>query len=207
MKRVSYFDYFSNIFKKSNHNLYMIGSSSRDYLLNRDILDYDFVTDAFPEESVEILKDYEIDLSFVKYGVVKVKYDNLKFEIVSMRYESDYLDSRHPKKVIFVRDIYTDAKRRDFTINCIYINSDYKIIDPYGGMKDLNNKIIRAIGNPEQRIIEDPLRILRAERFKKEYGFAYEIELEKAINKNRELIKKLNPEKIKLELKKMEIFN
>lgn len=184
----------------------MIGSASRDFLLEKEITDYDFVTDAFPEESVEILKDFKLDLSFIKYGVVKVKYEDHTFEFVSMRYESDYSDSRHPQKIVFVRDIYTDAKRRDFTINCIYINKDYKIIDPYNGVKDLNNKIIRTIGDPYVRISEDPLRILRAERFKKEYGFAYEINLEKVILQNKDLIKKLNPEKVKSELKKMEKF-
>ena len=206
MKKNSFFDYFAEIFYKKDHNLFMIGSASRDFLLEREINDYDFVTDAFPEEIVEILKDFKLDLSFIKYGVLKVKYENKTFEFVSMRYESDYSDSRHPQKIIFVRDIYTDAKRRDFTINCIYINKDYKIIDPYNGVKDLNDKIIRTIGDPYIRINEDPLRILRAERFKKEYGFAYEINLEKVILQNQDLIKKLNPEKVKSELKKMEKF-
>ena len=159
MKKNSFFDYFAEIFYKKDHNLFMIGSASRDFLLEREINDYDFVTDAFPEESVEILKDFKLDLSFIKYGVVKVKYENKTFEFVSMRYESDYSDSRHPQKIIFVRDIYTDAKRRDFTINCIYINKDYKIIDPYNGVKDLNNKIIRSIGDPYIRINEDLLLI------------------------------------------------
>ena len=178
----------------------MIGGTSRDHLLGIVPNDFDFVTDASPDEMKSFL---EGDYTFIRFGVVKVKFNNIHADIVSMRKESDYKDYRHPKNVTYVKTIIEDYLRRDFTINAIYIDLEGNIIDPSGGLLDLKDGIIRFIGDPETRIKEDPLRILRAERFSKKLKFVIDEKTSVAIERNRELLNKLNPDKINMELKKM----
>ena len=180
----------------------MVGGATRDYLLDRPILDYDFVTDATPDEMKTFLLD--ADFTFAKFGTVRIKVNRVKVDITTLRIEDEYVDYRHPSKVVFTKDIKKDYVRRDFTINAIYMDEEYNIIDYCGGLNDLNNKLIRFIGDPDKRIKEDPLRIIRAERFEKKLGFKIEDETFKAIERNRHLIEELNPQKVQAELKKME---
>lgn len=194
------FEHFSKLFKEHSFKLYMIGGTSRDHLLGIVPNDFDFVTDASPDEMKSFL---EGDYTFIRFGVVKVKFNNIHADIVSMRKESDYKDYRHPKNVTYVKTIIEDYLRRDFTINAIYIDLEGNIIDPSGGLLDLKDGIIRFIGDPETRIKEDPLRILRAERFSKKLKFEIDEKTSVAIERNRELLNKLNPDKINMELKKV----
>jgi tRNA nucleotidyltransferase (CCA-adding enzyme) len=196
------FDSVALIFNRHGYRLYMVGGATRDYLLDRPILDYDFVTDATPEEMKAFLP--EADYTFSKFGTVRIKVNHVKVDITTLRIEDGYIDFRHPSKVVFTKDIKKDYVRRDFTINAIYMDEEYNIIDYCGGLNDLNNKLIRFIGDPDKRIKEDPLRILRAERFEKKLGFKIEDETFKAIERNRHLIEELNPQKVQAELKKME---
>lgn len=196
------FDSVALIFNRHGYRLYMVGGATRDYLLDRPILDYDFVTDATPEEMKAFLPD--ADYTFSKFGTVRIKVNHVKVDITTLRIEEGYIDFRHPSKVVFTKDIKKDYVRRDFTINAIYMDEEYNIIDYCGGLNDLNNKLIRFIGDPDKRIKEDPLRILRAERFEKKLGFKIEDETFKAIERNRHLIEELNPQKVQAELKKME---
>ena len=194
------FDYFKNIFNKNGFRLYMIGSTSRDYLLNNKIKDYDFVTDAKPADTLKFL---ELKDSFAKYGVLNTKYDGINVDIVTLREELDYKDHRHPNEIKFINDINIDYKRRDFTINAIYIDENYKIIDPTGfGVNDLNNRILRFIGDPLTRIKEDPLRILRAYRFIEEYNLNVDENTLSILKTNEAFFKKINPHKIKAEERK-----
>lgn len=196
------FDYLKEIFNKNNFRLYMIGSSSRDYLLHRKIKDYDFVTDATPKE---IKKFLDCDMTFSRFGSVKYKVGDIKVDIVTLREESEYKDNRHPSKIKFIKDIYIDYKRRDFTINAIYIDEDYNIIDPSKlGVKDLENRRLRFIKDTLTSITEDPLRIIRCRRFIKEYNLILSDDDLKLINRNACLINRLNPEKVKEEYKKDE---
>lgn len=195
------FDELSKLFNSHGFRLYMIGGTTRDYLLNLEVLDYDFVTDATPIEMKSFLVDG--NYVFAKYGTVKVKLDGKHIDITTLRKESDYLDSRHPSNVIFTKNLEEDYKRRDFTINAIYMDEKYNPIDFCNGISDLNNRIIRFIGDPVKRIKEDPLRILRAKRFKEKLGFNYEKNTEIAIEENYDLINKLNPDKIKEEERKL----
>ena len=196
------FDYLKEIFNKNGFRLFMIGGASRDYLLKRSIDDYDFVTDATPSE---INKFLVVDNAFERFGTVKYKYNNKKIDITTLREEGDYNDSRHPSFIKFVKDINLDYKRRDFTINAIYIDENYNIIDPTGfGINDLKMKILRTIGNPDIRIKEDPLRILRAKRFCLEYGLIMEEDTKIAISKNKSLLDLINKDKINEEKKKLE---
>ena len=196
------FDSVALLFNRHGYRLYMVGGATRDYLLDRPILDYDFVTDATPDEMKTFLED--ADFTFAKFGTVRIKVNHVKVDITTLRIEDEYVDYRHPSKVVFTKDIKKDYVRRDFTINAIYMDEEYNIIDYCGGLNDLNNKLIRFIGDPDKRIKEDPLRIIRAERFEKKLGFKIEDETFKAIERNRHLIEELNPQKVQAELKKME---
>lgn len=196
------FNYLKDIFNKHGFRLLMIGSASRDYLLGKDIIDYDFVTDATPFEIKKFLK---VDNTFEKYGTVKFEFNKKKIDIVTLREEGEYNDSRHPAFIKFVKDINIDYKRRDFTINAIYIDENYQILDPTGfGIEDLKNRILRIIGDSEVRIKEDPLRILRAKRFCIEYGLVMEESTKKAIEENKSLLDLINKDKINEENKKLE---
>lgn len=196
------FDYLKKIFNDHNFRLYMIGSTSRDYLLNREINDYDFVSDATPND---IAKFLECDHTFARFGTVKYYYENKKIDIVTLRKESEYKDFRHPNKIEFVKDIDIDYKRRDFTINAIYIDENYNVIDPTKcGINDLNSRHLRFIKDPLTSIKEDPLRILRAYRFIKEYNLSIDEKDLRILKENEDLLKHLNVNKIKEEEKKLE---
>ena len=184
-------------------NIYAVGGTVRDFLLQKDLTDFDFATDALPSETKNILEKY--DDTFAKYGVIIYRYENKKLEITSFRKENQYLDSRHPQKIEFVKDMKIDYKRRDFTINAIYIDENYKIIDPSSfGIIDLQNRHLRFIGDPLTRIKEDPLRILRAYRFIKEYSLSIDDDVLKLLKENEKLLLEINPNKINEEKKKME---
>ena len=178
----------------------MVGGTSRDYLLGLPYTDFDFVTDATPEEEKLFLPNAKYD--FAKFGSIKIFEDDVEIDITTLRKEEGYSDHRHPKKITFIKDLETDSVRRDFTINAIYIDKDGNIYDYHNGLDDLKKKIIRFIGEPKKRIEEDPLRIMRAERFAKKLGFKIEDESLHAIEEGRGLLSLLNPEKIKMERKK-----
>lgn len=194
------FNNLATLFNNNGFRLYMIGGTSRDYLLNIDFSDYDFCTDATPDEMKVFLPD--ANYTFSKYGSVQLKVDGVHVDITTLRIEENYLDSRHPSSIKFTTKLEDDYKRRDFTINALYIDEKYNVIDLCDGLKDLENKIIRFIGNPETRLKEDPLRILRAERFQKKLGFVIDNDSKTAIDKYRYLLEKLNPQKVQQELKK-----
>jgi len=195
------FKSLAKLFKENGFSLFMIGGTSRDYLLNLEVLDYDFVSDATPGDMKKFLP--QANYHFEKYGSVRLKIGGVHVDITTFRSEGEYLDFRHPNSVKYVKTIEEDFVRRDFTINAIYIDEDMKCIDPSGGLNDLKNRTIRFIGDPIKRIKEDPLRILRAERFKEKLNFEIEEKSLEAINKYRYLLDKLNPEKVKEELRKL----
>ena len=196
------FEYLKKIFNEHNFHLYMIGSTSRDFLMKREIEDYDFVTDATPDEVLSFL---DCNTTYKKFGTLSLKVNDKHCDIVTLRKESGYLDLRHPSKIEFIKDINEDYKRRDFTINAIYIDEDYKVKDvSKDGVNDLNNKILRFIGDPTKRIKEDPLRILRAKRFIVEYGLTPEKETLKALKENKDLISTIKEGKIIEEKRKFD---
>lgn len=194
------FEELKKLFKGTGFRIYMVGGTVRDLLLGLKVADYDFVTDATPDEMKGFLPG--ISSVFAKFGCVRMKISGYDVDITTLREEGEYDDSRHPSYVKFVKDLEIDYRRRDFTINGMYIDEDYKLIDLCGGLSDLNNKIIRFIGDPETRIKEDPLRILRAKRFAMLFGFEIEEKSKKALEMNMSLLEKLNPEKIKEEERK-----
>jgi len=194
------FHYLNNLFKENGFSIFEVGGSVRDELLGLEVTDFDFATDATPEEMMKFLPD--ANDTFAKFGCIKYKGEHGRAEITTFRKEEDYDDFRHPRKVTFVKSLEEDYLRRDFTINAIYKDVDGKIYDPAHGVFDLNNSVIRFIGNPEVRIKEDPLRILRAKRFSSKLGFRIDDLTKEAIDKYSYLLDKLNPDKIKEEERK-----
>lgn len=189
------------IINKAGYQAYFAGGCVRDILLQIEPKDYDIVTSAKPEEIEKILpKTYTVGKQF---GVIVAVMGKFKFEIATFRGEGKYLDRRRPSNV-FWSSAEEDAKRRDFTINGMFYNPlKDEIIDYVNGRKDLNDKILRFIGNPNDRIKEDYLRILRAIRFKNTHGFEYEPRTWQAIKNNAYLVEKVSGERIREELNKM----
>ena len=194
------FKKYEKLFRSHGYPLFMVGGTSRDLLLGQEPSDFDFVTSATPEQERSFLPD--ADYSFAKFGSIKFKEEGKEIDVTTFREEGEYKDFRHPSYIRFISSPEEDSKRRDFTINALYLDGDCNVLDFHGGLKDLREKKIRFIGNPDVRIQEDPLRILRAERFAKRLGFTLEEETDKAIKKLRPLLAKLNPLKVKQEMEK-----
>ena len=198
--RIEAFDFLKDLFRKNGFHLYVVGGTVRDFLLGKEITDLDFVTDATPEDEMKFIP--EGDFTFKKFGAVRYPFKGKHIDITTLRQEGEYNDSRHPSNVIFVKDPKLDYVRRDFTVNAMYLDEDYNVIDFSTGQEDLKKKLIRFIGDPYKRIEEDPLRIARAERFAKTLGFEIEEKTQQAIKDKRDLLEKLNPEKLKEEQRK-----
>ena len=194
------FTYLDKLFKENGFSIFEVGGSVRDEILGLEFTDFDFATDATPEEMMKFLPN--ANDTFAKYGCIKYKGEYGRAEITTFRVEESYDDFRHPTKIRFVKSLEEDYLRRDFTINAIYKDIDGKIYDPSNGVSDIKNKLIRFIGDPEKRIKEDPLRILRAKRFASKLVFEIEPETKKAMEKLAYLVEKLNPDKIKEEERK-----
>ena len=193
----------ANEFNKHGYQLYLVGGTVRDYLLNEPLTDMDAVSEATPEEILAFLPN--ADATFKRFGSLKYKTsDGLKFDITTLRKESSYEDSRHPNKVIFVKDLKEDYLRRDFTVNALYMNKDLKVIDYCNGQEDLKNNILRMVGDPDTRIKEDPLRILRAIRFHLMHRLKIEESLLKAMHDNFDLLRNITDAKIRSELNKID---
>lgn len=196
-KQLSVFDKVMSTLKEDT---YLVGGFVRDFLLGRNSDDMDFATAMDP---VDVHCLFEDALYFPRYGTTSFRKDFIHVTIASLRKEEDYSDFRHPQKVSFIKDYKIDALRRDFTINAFYVDKNFEILDPTGnGLKDLQNKTLRVIGDPVIRFKEDPLRILRAYRFSYELNFSFDKSLEKVIEETKSLLCYLNIEKVKEELRK-----
>ena len=191
----------SKLFEERGFSLYLVGGTVRDYLLEIPLTDMDAVTDATPEEMAVFLPD--LQMTFARFGSVVYKdVKKVKFDITTMREEKAYSDSRHPGEISFVKNLNIDVKRRDFTVNALYMDNNLKVIDLVGGVKDIKSRTLRMVGNPEIRLKEDPLRIIRALRFSADYDLSIEESLSNAIRNNVSLLEKLNIEKINQDIKK-----
>lgn len=184
----------------NNENTYLVGGYVRDTLLNRVSFDMDFTTEL---NSDEVYKLFPHSLYFKKFGTVSFKYQNMSITIATLRKESDYKDYRHPLKIEFIKSIEEDYLRRDFSINAIYVDKSLNIIDPSKkGIIDIQNKMISTISDPLIRFKEDPLRIIRAFRFKHELNFEIENNTYQAAISSLHLLSYLNKDKIMQELHK-----
>lgn len=195
----------NEIFDKLGEGSFIVGGFIRDYLLNKKSDDIDFACPILPNDIHSLFPD---SLFYPKFGTASFYIDKIHFTIASFRKESDYKDYRHPQNVTFVKSFKEDYLRRDFTINSLYLNEAGFIFDPSNmGIDDLKNKKIRFISDPNIRIYEDPLRIIRALRFSYKLHLDIEEKSYDAIIKNKDLIKKINRNKIMEELHKIDEVN
>jgi putative nucleotidyltransferase with HDIG domain len=178
--------------------IYIVGGAVRDMIIGREIYDWDFATNLTPEEMKKIFpRNSFCNNNFGTFSVVSGK-DIL--EITTYRTEKGYSDSRHPDNVSWGKTIEEDLQRRDFTINALAMDIDGKIIDKFGGQSDLKNKIIRAVGNADERFGEDALRVMRAIRLSAQLKFAIEEKTFASIQNNAKLLQKIAGERIREEL-------
>ena len=184
----------------------VVGGCVRDALLGRTPKDWDLTTNATPDEIKEVFKDYPIiNNNGEKHGTVTVRYNDENIEITTYRLDGEYSDNRHPDSVRFTDNLREDLSRRDFTINAMAASGGILIYDPFCGSQDLENKIIRAVGNPADRFEEDALRILRGIRFAARYKFVFDPATLEAMYDKRALLKNISKERILSEIK--EIFS
>ena len=181
---------------------YAVGGFVRNSLLDIEVCDVDVTTSATPDKIVEVFSDYKVYLTGIKHGTVTIIANGEPIEVTTYRIDGEYEDNRHPDSVIFVSDLKSDLMRRDFTINAMAYDGK-EVIDLFGGKEDINNKIIRAVGNPCDRFEEDALRILRALRFASVLDFEIEPETAKAIKEKAHLLKNVSKERIFSELNKL----
>lgn len=186
---------------------YFVGGCVRDMFLHTAPKDIDITTNATVEQIKEVFRKEKLVLTGAKYGTVTVYLENIPIEITTYRVEKNYSDFRHPNDVIFTSNLLEDLKRRDFTIGAIAFDGNKNIIDPFNGQADLKKKIIRAVGDPNLRFQEDPLRILRAIRFCCQLGFSIEEDTKNAISENIILLNKISKERIQNEFNLMLLSN
>jgi len=193
----------SQTLEDAGFSAYLVGGCTRDLLIERSPEDFDITTSAKPEDIIKLFPKTVYENVF---GTVLVVNEETKesIEVTPFRKEGKYTDRRHPDNVIFSDDINTDLSRRDFTVNALaYRIKNNELVDLYDGQKDLENKIIRTVGNADERFNEDPLRLMRAVRFATQLGFTIEADTTTAIIKNADLLKHISLERIRDELVKI----
>ena len=182
---------------------YCVGGCVRDHCLGLQPADFDLCTSALPEQTEAVFSGKQLVLAGKKHGTVGVITSGTVVEITTFRTEGTYRDNRHPDWVAFVPDVEADLARRDFTVNAMAWSPDRGFADPFGGREDLKNKVLRAVGNPEQRFREDSLRILRGVRFAVRYGLTVEDATMEAMAAQAPLMKNLARERVFEELCKL----
>ena len=186
--------------QEHGYEAYAVGGCVRDSFLGREPMDWDITTSAMPEET-KALFPHTFDTG-IEHGTITVLLDHEGFEVTTYRVDGKYEDSRHPKEVIFVRNLQEDLLRRDFTINAMAYNEKEGLVDIFGGMDDLKAGIIRCVGNAQARFSEDALRILRGIRFAAQLGFELEDETREGMRLLAPTLRKISAERIQVELVK-----
>ena len=184
--------------ENEGYTAYIVGGFVRDLLMGKESLDVDICTDALPKDVKEI---FSINEESSEYGSISFRYNDYNFDITTFRKEITYLQ-RKPVEIEFIKDLYTDTLRRDFTINSICLDKDGNLIDKLDGKKDIESKTIRLIGD-NSKLEEDPLRILRAIRFATTLDFDIDTKLSDGINMYKDLVVNLSLNRIKEELDKI----
>ncbi len=192
-----------DILHKGGYEAYIVGGSVRDMYLGMEAHDFDITTSATPDITKELFKDYTVVETGIKHGTVTAVIDGENIEITTYRQEGEYTDSRHPDKVEFTTSLPLDLSRRDFTVNALAYDGEGEIVDLFGGREDIENKIIKAIGDPHERFNEDALRILRGIRFASVLGFEIEENTRQAMLDLRHLLHKISRERIAEEMNKL----
>lgn len=189
--------------EKEGFEAFAVGGCVRDILMGAPAHDYDITTNATTDEIKKVFCNYKTIDTGIKHGTVTILIEKEPFEITTYRIETTYTDNRHPDKVIFTKKLEDDISRRDFTVNSIAYSPSKGFVDLFRGKEDIESKVIRAVGNAEERFKEDSLRILRGLRFASVLGFEIEEETKKAMISCRHLIKNISRERIFTELSKL----
>ena len=200
--------------EKAGFETYLVGGCVRDLLMGKEPKDWDVTTNAKPEQIVGLFKKTIYENTFGTVGVCvpcetfieDVSRETPEYKIIEVtpyRIEAEYSDFRHPDEVRFSEKLEDDLKRRDFTVNAVALNSKGHLTDLFEGIKDIKDKTLRAVGDPDERFQEDALRMLRAVRFSCQLNFSVSYETTESILKNTSLIKKISEERIRDEFRKM----
>ena len=193
---------FAKIFREAGHEAWFVGGAVRDSLLGRNVSDYDLATDASPERVLQLFR--KVIPTGIKHGTVTVLWKGRAIETTTFRVEEGYSDGRHPDLVRFGITIEEDLGRRDFTINAMAWDPlESRLADPFGGRKDLEARLIRAVGEATERFDEDGLRLLRALRFAAQLDFIVEESTLAAIGARRDRLNSVSPERVRDEFSKM----
>lgn len=203
MRMPAYITRALSIIKGAGKRGWPVGGCVRDALMGKEPFDYDIATNALPEETKQIFKDYTVIETGLKHGTVTVRIDGYNVEITTLRCDGEYTDSRHPESVTFTDSPTEDLARRDFTMNAIAYSQIEGFIDPFGGISDIEHGIIRCVGDPQRRFREDALRILRALRFSSTLGFEIEESTARAMLELCHSIDHISRERVREELVKM----
>ena len=195
--------YIIDTLRRNGYSCYAVGGCVRDSLLGREPNDWDFTTSAHPNEIERVFAGCRTVNFGKEFGTVEVILDGEQYEITTYRVDGEYSDGRHPDCVSFSSSLADDLSRRDFTVNAMAYNDEDGLVDLYGGRRDLEYGVIRCVGVPSERFVEDALRILRALRFASTMGFTIEPETSDAILKGRKLLSEISAERISSELMKL----
>lgn len=189
--------------ENAGFSAYIVGGCVRDAVMGKKPHDYDICTSATPEEMMRVFSDRDIIETGLQHGTITVKGMDDFYEVTTYRIDGEYLDGRHPETVQFTDNIESDLARRDFTVNAMAYNEKTGFIDPFGGIEDINNKVIRCVGNPDKRFNEDALRIMRAIRFSAVCDFKIEENTKQSMLRNKNLLVNISAERKTSEFCKM----
>ena len=192
-----------NELEKSGYEAFAVGGCVRDSLRGESPHDWDICTSALPEDTLRVFAGSNVIETGLKHGTVTVILDHKPYEITTYRSEGEYSDNRRPDTVSFLTDIRGDLSRRDFTINAMAYSARTGVVDFFGGIGDLENGVVKCVGDPDKRFGEDSLRIMRAMRFASTLKMTIDGETAKAMLHNRALLGKISAERIASELNKM----
>ena len=194
-----------SVIREYGATIYVVGGCVRDSILGREPHDWDICTPALPGELLVEFeeKGYRVIPTGLQHGTITVNLNGNNYEITTFRRDGEYSDGRHPDNVEFTSDLIYDLERRDFTINAMAYNPEEGLVDPFNGCRDIQNRIIRCVGNPDDRFQEDGLRILRALRFSCQLNFVIDETTGEAMLDNKELISNVSMERINTEFIKI----
>lgn len=182
---------------------YLVGGCVRDHLMGKSPFDWDITTSALPEQTLAVFADHRTIETGIRHGTITVILEDLALEITTYRVDGEYSDGRHPDSVAFSPSLAEDLRRRDFTMNAIAFHPIDGFIDPFGGREDIQNSVIRCVGDPMKRFTEDSLRILRGLRFAATLGFSIERETASAIHQLAATLERVSVERITAEFKRL----
>lgn len=194
-----------SILQNSSYEAYVVGGCVRDSLLGREPEDWDITTDALPDETMKLFKThYKVIPTGLKHGTLTLlSEDGSSYEVTTFRIDGEYSDGRHPDEVQFTRSLGEDLSRRDFTINAMAYSDKTGLVDYFRGFDDVNKKVIRCVGDANERFTEDALRMMRCVRFSAQLGFIIDENTDRAVFQNSDLIENVSMERIQQEFNKI----